>query len=128
MPTKSGKPTKAEVRALYEADERARVEAFRKDLPMKLLQLMAKAHRVADTTVVPNGDSVRVEFRFHDDDRESMSLGMDSEEWGLEMVEESIQRVLNARETARKKLELARATYDALSQDQRDALGLQHRP
>jgi len=122
------KPSKAEVRALYEADEAKRLAEFRKDLPMKLLLLMAKASEVAETTVLPNGDSVRVEFRFHDDDRETVSLGMESEEWSLDMVENTVQRLKDAREAARKKLELARATWDSLSPEQRAALNLGYRP
>jgi hypothetical protein len=89
---------------------------------------MAKASEVAETAVLPNGDSVRVEFRFHDDDRETVSLGMMSDEWSLDMVENTVRRMMDARAAARAKLELARETWDALTVEQRAALNLGYRP
>lgn len=67
-------------------------------------------------------------FFFYDDPGVVRSLTMHSDEWEVVLIENTIQGFKDARAAALKKLELARATWDNLTVEQRDALGLKSRP
>lgn len=124
------KPTKAELRELHEAEEAAKVAAFRKELPMHLLRLMSEVGNFGTTKVTPHGsgENLRVEFHFYDEPDKDVVLDLESHEWSLCAVRDALKRMRDARFAHQRKLELAQQTWDNMTPEQRSALNLERRP
>lgn len=103
-------------------------DIFRQALPLKLLHLAARIQPFGSANVKSNGDSVSVEFKFYQDESLDITLGLETDPWGVQMVENSIVEFEALAEEAKRLTALARNTWDSLTQDQRTALGLQRRP
>lgn len=110
--------------------------------PLRLLQLMARAAPASyfDRVDVLNGTTdpqdlktraLGAHFRRERcSNHESIDtiLTVFSPAWEFEELESVMDQEDARREAERKRLELARQTWDQLSQDQREALGLPRRP
>lgn len=105
--------------------------AFRATLPLKFLQMIAKAHARGDVRAEvfdhPEG-GIHVKFKFPAPSDSSYereeTLWLDSEPWDVESVQAEFTRLdEEARERARIR-QIAQEAYDLLSQAQRDALGV----
>jgi hypothetical protein len=130
--------TKAANRRLTEKlnQERQVLEqaAFRATLPLRLLQLLAKAQGRSDTqaNLYDHPDAgLRIEFKFRaapgQEFEQEEVLRLTSEPWEIDAVEVQFDR-LDAEELERARIRMvAQEGYDLLSPEQRKALGV-HRP
>jgi hypothetical protein len=124
--------------ALELADEIKREEAYQAALPLKLLQLLAKAHAHPDVQATvhdhPEG-GLCVEFsfpplpdtsdHFSGDDRVELTIyHLRMEPYLVEAVEGHFHRIEEEALAEARTLKIAQEAYDNLSQVQRDALGL----
>lgn len=141
------KEERAAKRAAEEATRNAALVEKRKAAlavnPLRILKLMARAEAghycsavtVRDGSVDPTDEtspSMLVTFTFYpdnvnDDDHEE-TLNVFSETWEVEAVELIMDNKDAKRAAELQRLELARATYDSLSPEQRAALFLVRRP
>lgn len=108
-------------------EERAR---FVNNLPLQLLQLMARTHATANATyeVLPRGAVVGgfvARFRFFGEiDDDVYELSLMSEPWEIFALVETLDQVENEAAKAVAIRKLAAETWDTLTPEQRDALGL----
>lgn len=118
--------------------------AFRSELPMKLLALMARAQSRSDVSYAvhnPEGGVLRVSFEFNsnavshrsrddfhrDDgsnDSEVYDVYLTSEEWDVQRVEDELKEREAADRERERMLKVAKDAYDNLSEEQRTALGV----
>lgn len=125
-----------EAEELARQERRAEAERFmREQAPMLLLALMARAQQL-DVNYTLRGpiENLNVTFKFdrYDDQQEHWvneeEVYLSSEPWVFENVDSLFNGIVREREEKARKLELARATYDKLNPEEREALGLKYRP
>jgi hypothetical protein len=121
---------RARLAAEVEATAKSEREAFRLKLPHLLLMLAARIRPFGEAVVKPSGETYTVEYRFHDGDM-NMSIGTETEEWGVDMVRREIEdRELDAK-IREERLAIAREAWNTLTAVQQNALvdsGLARRP
>ena len=127
------KLTKRERNAFELAErERQRTEArvkFTAELPLKLLQLMARAHPYAKCYAKPRPEGVAlsgftVHFEFHENAGDGYELSLMSEEWEVASLADALDELEEKKAMAAAKRKLAAETWDVLTPEQREALGL----
>jgi len=125
-----------------EAEELARQERIaaaekfkREEAPMLLLTTMARANELGvDYNFRGPATNMKLTLKFsrYDEREENWideeELTLDSEKWTFERVDGLFDEIVRDREEKARKLELARQTYDKLSPEEREALGLKYRP
>lgn len=142
MPPRETAAARREREALEREEEQKRKEAYQATVPLKLLQLLAKAQACHDVETSVYDDpvgGVRVKFSFPPlagdfdtfggDERVDFTVyHLSSEPYEVNAIEAQFNRLEEEALAAAHKLKVARETYDNLSQEARDALGLRRRP
>lgn len=105
-----------------EAQQKLDAEAFRLSLPHLLLTLAARIRPFGEAIVVPNDGSYRVEYRFYDLPMENVSLGLDTEEWGVDSLRSTIEGCELAAKIRAEKVQLAREGWASLTPAQQRAM------
>jgi hypothetical protein len=106
------------------AEREALTEAYRASIPARMMVASALAQEVGISTnisLTPIGPSVR----FYDDSREGYfdaTICYTTEEWELEHLEEHLREKKAEKDARAARLNLAKKTFDSLSEDQRVAL------
>lgn len=142
MPPKETAAARKEREALEQAEAKKQLEAFRATVPLKLLQLLAKAqtrHDV-DTSVYddPIG-GIRVKFSFPpmaanaddfggDERLEFTAYHLANDPYDIQAIEGQFERLEQEALMAARKLKVAQAAYDNMDSETREALGLMRRP
>jgi hypothetical protein len=134
MPRTSPEVRRAErARLAAETEAAAKLErdAFRLRLPHLLLMLAARIRPFGEAIVKPNGDTYTVEYRFHNDERQNVSLGTEAEEWGVDMVRHTLEELELEVKIREERLAIAREGWNSLTAQQQCALidlGLARKP
>lgn len=125
-----------------EAEELARQERIaaaekfkREEAPMLLLMTMARASDLGvDYNFSGPVASMKLTLKFsrYDERNENWvdeeELTLDSDQWAFERTVGLFDEIVRERAEKARKQELARQTYDKLSPEEREALGLKYRP
>lgn len=120
------------------AHQERRTEALRfqkEEAPMLLLMIMCRAQELGVDYML-KGPVTNLELKLlfnRYDDRDEQwvdehELGLTSESWKFDQVTTQFERIVEERAAAARKLETARAAYDKLTPEERDALKLKYRP
>lgn len=142
MPPRENAAARKEREAREREEEQKRKEAFQATVPLKLLQLIAKAQACHDVQTLVYDDpegGVRVNFSFPPlastvddfggDERININVyHLSSEPYELDAVEGHFNRLKEEALAAARKRKLAQETYDNLTPEAREALGLHRRP
>lgn len=109
------------------ADRAEKRAKFMAALPLTLLQLMTRAHMARGctfTTLTLDGELV-VRFRLYGDvDDDICELSLHSEEWEVLALTKALDQLEDEAAKAAAKQKLAAETWDTLTPEQREALGL----
>ena len=136
MPRMTKEEKQAKMEALRHEEQRLEQEWRERELPTLLLKLAARAQSlgaeirlriISATQQLPEGVEVGVKFNPSDEASDVFGSTLMSP-WQLVGMERSVEQ--HQKEIAEKiaKLKLARETYDSLTPEQREAIGLTHRP
>lgn len=105
---------------------------FKLRLPHLLLLLAARIRPFGEAIVKPNGENdYHVEYRFHDRPMDNVSLGTETEEWGVDSLRSTIEGCELDAKLQAERLQTARDGWNSLTAAQQQAmldLGLARKP
>ena len=135
MPRETKAERQLREQAEREAFERAEAEWRKLTLPFLLLKLAARAQALGaevrlkpvEPTVKEPGGAVTLDFRF-EDAADNFTASTTMERWEFDMADNTVSGYEHEKRRREARLQLARETYDTLTTEQREALGLTRRP
>lgn len=117
---------------LAETQRKTAAAEFKLRLPHLLLLLAARIRPFGEAIVKPNGENdYHVEYRFHDRSMDNVSLGTETEEWGVDSLRSTIEGCELDAKLQAERLQTARDGWNSLTAAQQQAmldLGLARKP